>query len=93
MSGGERIAVRFLVGGRVQGVGYRAATRREAQSLGLDGFARNLDDGRVEVVAEGDPQAIERLADFLQRGPAFAQVTRIDRDPIEVNGRAGFGVG
>ncbi len=51
-------SVRFLVSGRVQGVFFRASTRQQAQSLGLCGIARNLDDGRVEVIVQGEPAAI-----------------------------------
>ncbi len=56
------------VRGRVQGVGFRWTTRARALELGLTGYARNLDDGRVEVVAEGPHEACERLVDWL-RGP------------------------
>ncbi|MBD8525541.1 acylphosphatase [Pseudomarimonas arenosa] len=89
----EPAAARFLLSGRVQGVGFRAATRREAQRLALSGHAINLPDGRVEVVAEGEPRAITELAAWLQQGPPFSQVNSIDRDEIEVKGRSGFGVG
>lgn len=89
----ERIAVRFRVRGRVQGVSFRAATRREAQQLGLHGFAVNQADGSVEVLVEGEPAAVERLADWLQRGPALARVDRLEREPAKATGRVGFGVG
>ncbi len=69
---------RFLIGGRVQRVGFRAATRRRALALGLAGYARNLPDGRVEVVACGDPQAITELLGWLQRGPALARVDSVE---------------
>lgn len=61
-------AARFRVDGRVQGVGFRAATRMQARALGLRGHARNLDDGSVEVVAEGEAQALEALAQWLEDG-------------------------
>ncbi|HYE87779.1 MAG TPA: acylphosphatase [Vicinamibacterales bacterium] len=91
--GSERVAARFLVRGRVQGVGFRAATRREAQTLGVDGRAVNLPDGRVEVIAEGSAVAVQALADWLHRGPALARVDAVDREDIPASGRAGFGVG
>jgi len=89
----ERIAVRFRVRGRVQGVSFRAATRREAQQLDLHGHAVNQPDGTVEVLVEGAEQAIERLADWLQRGPVLARVDRVDRETVPATGRCGFGVG
>jgi acylphosphatase len=70
---------RFLVGGRVQGVGFRWYVARHARGLGLAGFARNLPDGRVEVVATGDdPSAMARLEELLRAGPANALVETVD---------------
>ncbi len=70
---------RYLVGGRVQGVGFRWYVAREARGLGLAGFARNLDDGRVEVVATGeDAAALVRLEALLRAGPAQARVDRVE---------------
>jgi acylphosphatase len=74
-------AARFRVDGRVQGVGFRAATRLQARALGLRGHASNLDDGSVEVVAEGEAQALEALAQWLEDGPPAAQVAHVQRDP------------
>ena len=72
---------RFLVAGVVQGVGYRWYAARHARELGLSGFARNLDDGRVEVVAAGgDPEAIGRLEAALRAGPAHARVDAVERE-------------
>jgi acylphosphatase len=71
--------VRFLVSGHVQGVGFRWFVARHARQLGLAGYARNLGDGRVEVVAAGEPGAVEQLERLLQRGPAHAQVESVDR--------------
>lgn len=62
------------ISGEVQGVGYRAYARRRAQMLGLYGFARNLADGAVEVVAEGPRDLLEQLLLVLQRGPSSASV-------------------
>jgi acylphosphatase len=70
---------RYLVGGVVQGVGFRWYVARHARSLGLAGFARNLADGRVEVVATGeDPAALARLEELLRAGPAHARVDEVD---------------
>jgi acylphosphatase len=89
----ERIAARFRIRGRVQGVAFRAATRREAQQLDLHGYAVNQPDGSVEVLVEGNAAAVERLADWLQHGPALARVDRVEREAAVATGRAGFGVG
>lgn len=71
---------RFLVSGMVQGVGFRWFVARHARALGLAGYARNLGDGRVEVVASGsDPTAMARLEGLLRTGPAHAQVDRVER--------------
>lgn len=71
---------RFLVSGRVQGVGFRASTRTEALRLGLDGHARNLRNGDVEVIATGDGDAIEELAIWLRHGPPSARVDAVVRE-------------
>ncbi len=89
----ERVAARFRIRGRVQGVSFRAAARREAQQPGLDGYVVNQPDGSVEVLVEGATDAIERLADWLQRGPALARVDAVVREPAAATGRCGFGVG
>jgi acylphosphatase len=65
-------ASRFWVSGKVQGVFFRASTREQALRLGLSGSARNLADGRVEVIAAGDDESLERLASWLQEGPPAA---------------------
>jgi acylphosphatase len=70
-------AIRCLVAGRVQGVYYRAATRTRAEELALDGWVRNLPDGRVEVVAAGEPRAVAALASWLWRGPPAAVVESV----------------
>lgn len=67
-------AARFLVRGKVQGVWFRASTREVALRLGLRGYARNLADGRVEVLASGDALALESLASWLRQGPPLARV-------------------
>jgi acylphosphatase len=71
---------RFVVAGRVQGVGYRAFAARAAQSLKLRGGARNLEDGRVEVVATGPEPLLDRLESELRRGPAGARVSGVAVD-------------
>ena len=75
---------RFIVTGRVQGVGFRAATRNQAIRLGLTGIARNLADGSVEVLAIGEAAALDALAAWLQRGPPLAQVDHVVRAEVAV---------
>ncbi|MCC5861092.1 MAG: acylphosphatase [Gammaproteobacteria bacterium] len=70
-------AIRCLVTGRVQGVGFRAATARRARGLGIEGHARNLEDGRVEVLARGGSEALAELVRWLWQGPAFAHVSEV----------------
>jgi acylphosphatase len=73
------MSTRFLVSGLVQGVGFRWFVARHARSLGLTGFARNLMDGRVEVVVHGPDETLTRMERLLQQGPANAQVDRVER--------------
>lgn len=72
------IARRCLVSGRVQGVWYRAATRERAVALGVTGHALNLADGRVEVLACGDPAAVDALCQWLWTGSPASQVTGVE---------------
>jgi len=73
---------RFLVRGLVQGVGYRWFVRRAAERLGLSGVARNLDDGSVEVLVQGDNADIASLELELRRGPSMARVQRVDKSEL-----------
>jgi acylphosphatase len=70
----ERVRVHVHVSGRVQGVTYRATTRDEARSRGVDGWVRNLADGRVEAVFEGPSGAIDAMLDYCHEGPRRARV-------------------
>jgi acylphosphatase len=70
---------RWIARGRVQGVGFRWFVWREAERLGLGGFARNLRDGTVEVVSEGTDAALDRLEERLRHGPSGARVEALDR--------------
>jgi acylphosphatase len=83
---------RFLVCGRVQGVGFRFAAEAEASRLGLAGFARNRPDGTVEVEAEGDRDAIGEFALFLAEGPRGARVDAVERTELGATGDVGFGI-
>jgi acylphosphatase len=81
---------RYVVRGRVQGVGYRYFVQREADALGVTGFVRNLPDGSVEVVAEGGEPAVTQLEARLREGPSFATVASVDRSAIAARGDHGF---
>jgi acylphosphatase len=81
---------RFLVRGRVQGVGYRYFVMQEAAGLGIAGFARNLPDGSVEVVAEGDDPVLQKLEARLREGPSFAKVAGVERVEVSPRGGQGF---
>lgn len=73
------VGARFFVSGRVQGVFFRASARQQALRLGLRGYARNLSDGRVEVVACGTAEAVSELEQWLWQGPPAAQVDEVVR--------------
>ena len=77
------IARRCIVAGRVQGVYYRASTARRARELGLTGYARNLPDGRVEVLACGGAGAVESLCEWLWQGSPASQVTGVEVRAVE----------
>ena len=82
-----KIARRFIVKGRVQGVGYRFFAIRAANRLGVVGRVKNLPDGSVEAVAEGTPDTVAEFRAELWRGPAYAQVTAVDESDIKPSGR------
>ena len=78
----ESRALRFVVRGRVQGVGFRAYVLRHAHTLGVRGTVRNQVDGSVEVVAVGGAAALESLLQRLRQGPLAARVESIDTTPL-----------
>jgi acylphosphatase len=78
--------VRLTVTGMVQGVGFRMYAQREARRLGLTGFVRNRPDGAVEIVAEGEPAAVDRLIAWANHGPPVARVERVEVEPGEPAG-------
>jgi acylphosphatase len=83
-------ARRWLVSGRVQGVGFRYFAQRRAEELGLTGWARNLDDGRVEVYAAGPAERLSDLAAALHMGPRMAEVRGVEEMEDAVQKIAGF---
>ena len=82
-----RGARRFVVSGRVTGVGFRYFTQEIARREGLTGVVRNLPDGRVEAIAEGDDESLTRLEIALRRGPSHARVEQVEVDSIPPTGR------
>jgi acylphosphatase len=82
------VARRILIGGRVQGVGFRMFAADRAAAEGVRGYARNLPDGRVEAVIEGDDEAVDRVELALRRGPSHAQVESFDVEDVEPTRRA-----
>ena len=72
----------FRVSGRVQGVGFRAAARRQASKLGLNGWVRNLADGRVETLAQGNDAAVQAFEQWLAGGPTAARVDAVSPQPL-----------
>jgi acylphosphatase len=85
-------AVRLMIRGRVQAVGYRAWTVDQAIRLGLRGWVRNRADGAVEAVAVGDAAAVQHLIDACRQGPSLARVSAVDVQPVDATeaGSAGF---
>jgi len=83
----------FTVHGRVQGVWFRDSTRREAERLGIAGYAINLPDGTVEVLACGASNALDELAGWLQSGPPMASVSRVDVRDSDAGESDGFRIG
>ena len=86
-------AALFLISGKVQGVRFRACAREQALRLRLSGHAFNLRDGRVEVLAQGEADAVEALATWLRHGPPAARVNEVTRSDCGEQAIAGFAVG
>ena len=87
------VAKRFLVSGRVQGVGFRWFVQDHAAAEGVHGWVRNLPDGRVEALVEGDDQAVLRVERALRRGPSGADVEQVVVEAAVPSGRAtGFSI-
>lgn len=86
----QRICLHGYVSGRVQGVFFRQATAEQAERLDVDGWVRNLGDGRVEVLLEGEEPAVRELAAWLEQGPPKAKVTALVLEEQALQGIAGF---
>ncbi len=90
--GSSPTAVRLLVRGDVQGVGYRAAAGSRARELGLVGWVRNEADGTVALHVEGPPDAVDRMVAWTREGPSSATVEHVDEREAEPHGPSGFDV-
>jgi acylphosphatase len=86
------VARRFLISGRVQGVGFRFFAEEQARVHQVAGYVRNLPDGRVEAVAEGDEESVLRFERSLHRGPRGAMIEQIVADPVPPENRYGFSI-
>jgi acylphosphatase len=89
---GERVAKRVVVHGDVQGVFFRDGTQQEAESRGVAGWVTNRDDGAVEALFEGEPDAVQALVDFAKSGPSRADVSDVEVADAEPEGGSGFQV-
>ncbi len=87
-------AKRVVARGRVQGVFFRDSVRRRAEALGVGGWVTNRDDGAVEALFEGEPDAVEQLVEFCRRGPGRAEVSELEVSEAELgdaaSGKPGF---
>jgi len=79
-----------LISGRVQGVWFRASTRDKAESLSLSGWVRNIPDGRVEAVFEGDEEDVANMVRWCHAGPPMARVDRVEVEYEPLQGERGF---
>ena len=86
----KKLARRYWIRGRVQGVGYRYFVERVAYELGISGWVRNLPDGRVEVYAVGTPEQLKELEGYLWRGPTWADVRGVDIQEAALERVSGF---
>jgi len=90
MAGKAHIARRWLVRGNVQGVGFRYFAQKTASLLGLTGYTRNLDDGRVEVYAVGPKEKLDEMAGHLRMGPRWSDVRGVDEEEATVHRYSSF---
>ncbi|HEX3704500.1 MAG TPA: acylphosphatase [Vicinamibacterales bacterium] len=88
-----RVARRYVVSGRVQGVGFRYFTQAAAVRVGVGGWVKNLPDGRVAIAAEGEAEAVERFERDIRRGPSGARVEHLEITATTPDGQqAGFSI-
>lgn len=87
-----KLCMHIYVDGKVQGVWYRASAQQQAQSVGITGWAKNLSDGRVELIACGEQQTVEQFIEWLWQGPVGARVTTVDCKPTAMEDFLSFKV-
>jgi acylphosphatase len=85
-------AIDVVVAGRVQRVGFRAFTKRNALLLGVKGYVENTSDGKVHAVLEGDDHQVDKLLELVRQGPGVAQVREVKVSDVEKAGHKGFEV-
>jgi len=90
MTDADRVRAHVFVSGRVQGVYYRASTRDKAREEGVDGWVKNLDDGRVEAVFEGPKRAVDAMTEWCETGSRAANVRSVEVTTAEPAGIEGF---
>jgi acylphosphatase len=87
------VARRFVISGRVQGVGFRAYVQDHAAVEGVQGYVRNLPDGRVEALIEGDDASVDRVERAVRRGPASSRIEHVEVEHVPPSGRpTGFSI-
>ena len=80
----------LVVSGKVQGVGFRDWVTRQARENGITGWVRNLKDGRVEILANGEDESLAILIDIIREGPPMARIDHVDANPAQSRGEKGF---
>lgn len=88
----ERTRAHVFVSGNVQGVAYRANTRETARERGVDGWVKNLEDGRVEAVFEGSPETVEGMVEWCHTGSPAASVEAVETEYVDPENESGFEV-
>lgn len=86
----KKVQKHIFISGRVQGVGFRAFIRSKAAVLNIKGWAKNLNDGRVEVVVQGDKYQVEQMIEKLKKGPSYAEVEHVKIDTEELESYSDF---
>ncbi len=87
-----KIAKHILIKGRVQGVGFRYFTKKNAANKGIKGWVRNLRDGRVEAVVQGNKEDVEQILSIISTGPLHSKVTNMEIEELDVEDFEGFEV-
>ncbi len=78
----DNIQIKLVITGRVQGVFFRAETKKTADRLGINGYVKNLSDGSVEAVIKGDPASVSQMIEWCQKGPAISKVQSVKTEEI-----------